>query len=603
MRRRRDRSPSTWDATSTERALNDGIAKKFFDELTASPNDMAIHHTVQITSFGGSGTTALCNFLADSGVDVPRTPGHFPFKHQPVPPPAGEVPPGFRAIYLCGDPRDAVASLFRRGFQGGHYRGMRLAAPPPEVEARLASLQEFVDAGIDDYEIEAHFDRWHAASGYPVLFVKYDALGTSWPTIREFVGLPDDAPGLPITSRNTDWRTLPKPIRRGLDRMYGGLARRIDALPATYLVDTTSQSSTPSRPDETRQPLTITFLAPSAKRPIGGVIALYEFANGLARRGHHVHLVHLPVIEGHIDSLDDLDWFDFEARVHHQLLSEFDPDALPRADFIELTALRFFTDSGFVGAVEAESSKPWGRPFIFVQAYGIYPEAIDDRAFATPAPKLCVARWLTDVARSKGVPDEDLAYIPCGINHAKYRVVTPIDARPRQVSMLYGIHPLKGAPDGLEALAEVQRRSPDVRVVVFCNREPIHEIPAGIDFRVAPPQDVIVNEIYNDSRVFICSSLKEGFGLGAVEAMSCGCSLVTTDNGGSDDYAIPGQTALVTEPRDIKGMVDCIEELLDDDARRIALATAGVEMAQRFDWDNSSRLLEDFLVTYRSRRS
>src|ERR1700748_263720 len=72
---------SSFDAPPDVRALNAAVGKKFFDELTASPAAMTIRHTVQITSFGGSGTTALCNFLAEAGVDVPLTPGQFPFKH------------------------------------------------------------------------------------------------------------------------------------------------------------------------------------------------------------------------------------------------------------------------------------------------------------------------------------------------------------------------------------------------------------------------------------------------------------------------------------------------------------------------------------------
>jgi glycosyltransferase involved in cell wall biosynthesis len=114
-----------------------------------------------------------------------------------------------------------------------------------------------------------------------------------------------------------------------------------------------------------------------------------------------------------------------------------------------------------------------------------------------------------------------------------------------------------------------------------------------------PPQEFIVNEIYNRSRIFLCSSHVEGFGLPSIEAMACGAALVTTSNGGADDYAIHGETALVCEPGDVTAMADHIERLLHDDELRIQLARQGGEyVRQTFDWDASAERLEAFLNEY-----
>src|SRR5690606_30273635 len=83
-----------------------------------------IDHTVQVTSFGGSGTTALCNKFLDAGVDLQKGPAQWPFKHRRVPPTVDEVPDGFRVVYVVGDPRDAVVSIFRRNLQLGHYESL-----------------------------------------------------------------------------------------------------------------------------------------------------------------------------------------------------------------------------------------------------------------------------------------------------------------------------------------------------------------------------------------------------------------------------------------------------------------------------------------------
>ena len=81
--------------------------------------------------------------------------------------------------------------------------------------------------------------------------------------------------------------------------------------------------------------------------------------------------------------------------------------------------------------------------------------------------------------------------------------------------------------------------------------------------------------------------------------MACGAALVTTSNGGIDDYAIDGETALVCEPDDVTAMADSIERLLRDDELRIRLATQGREyVREHFDWDASAEQLEAFLTGY-----
>jgi len=170
--------------------------------------------------------------------------------------------------------------------------------------------------------------------------------------------------------------------------------------------------------------------------------------------------------------------------------------------------------------------------------------------------------------------------------------------RSMQVAMLYNAHPIKGAKFGLAAIEEVHRRVPELRAVVFANADPAIKMPASVRFVKLPPRRMLVQEIYNASRVFVCSSVKEGFGLCALEAMAGGCALVTTDNGGSSDYAVDGETALVCEPRDVVGMADRIEKLLRDDALCARIAERGYESVQRFDWDDSARRLEEFLERY-----
>jgi glycosyltransferase involved in cell wall biosynthesis len=240
-----------------------------------------------------------------------------------------------------------------------------------------------------------------------------------------------------------------------------------------------------------------------------------------------------------------------------------------------------------------------GLPFVFVQGSRTFIPSVEDALFRAPCPKVCIASWLIDVGRQKGVPAHEFVHVPNGLKQEKYRLVSPLESRPLLVATRYRSHKQTRPGVILAVLDEVKRRVPEVEAIVFSADPPAHEIAPWIKVVIDPSQDFIVNEIYNRSRIFLCASRYEGFGFPSIEAMSCGAALVTSSNGGSDDYAIHEETALVCEPDDIAAMADNVERLLRNDELRIRLAKQGREyVRQTFDWDLSAEKLETFLNEY-----
>jgi L-malate glycosyltransferase len=325
----------------------------------------------------------------------------------------------------------------------------------------------------------------------------------------------------------------------------------------------------------------ISFVSPSQAVPMGGVTAIYEFACALARRGHEVHLAHGRFWDRGIDSLDEIAWFDFDPGVRHHL----DPGGgvdLPDGDIIFGT----------------EAPRRMGLPVMLVQGLDMFPKDMERQAFRTPCLKVCVASWLVDAGLRHGVPPEQLVHVPMGIDHETFRVRTPIDARSPVVGLLHNEHPAKGWRAGRAALDLVHAALPHVRAVVFGRIAPKQPLPDWVDLVVAPDPPHLAEAVYDRCQVFLQSSVWEGFGFTAVEAMACGCALVSTDNGGSKDYALPGRTALLSAPMDEHALAANVETLLRDDELRVRLATAGVAHVQRFHWDRAGEALEGHLERY-----
>jgi hypothetical protein len=195
------------------------------------------NHTVQVTSFGGTGTSMLCRFLEKSGADLPQSivPDHIendwaPWKHMRTPPPEQWVPDDFRAIYVVSDPRNAVLSVFRRGYQYAHVQ--RMDGDVHRFHSGM-TLSDYLNLETDPFKLEGHFERWSQCSrDYPILIVKYDHLWDRIGEIVEFVGLPEsikhDFPER--RARSSDWQTLPVCDRTKLDALFGNLAGRIREL-------------------------------------------------------------------------------------------------------------------------------------------------------------------------------------------------------------------------------------------------------------------------------------------------------------------------------------------------------------------------------------
>lgn len=324
------------------------------------------------------------------------------------------------------------------------------------------------------------------------------------------------------------------------------------------------------------------FVYPSTPQFTAGVAVLYEFANGLARRGHEVHLVHGPDAPDLIADPADIEWFSFAPGIGHHIATDVHRSTVPDLDV----------------AFGWELPARMGQPAQMIQGYKMIRNAWERAAFRAPGPKLCVARWLIDIGRAWGVPPEQLRYVPLGLDHATFRVLDETAERPYDVALLCNPHPVKGWADGLEALVRARAARPALTAVAFGIHDRPADLPAWVDYRRRPRREVLVAEVLNASRCYLQASWREGFGYTAVEAMACGAALVTTDNGGSRDYAEPDVTALVVPPRDVAAMADAVVALHDDPARAHALAARGTDLVRRFDWEIGAEVMEGHLEAY-----
>jgi Glycosyl transferases group 1 len=208
-----------------------------------------------------------------------------------------------------------------------------------------------------------------------------------------------------------------------------------------------------------------------------------------------------------------------------------------------------------------------GAQLFFFQGHGT-PDNPRVRQMLERRPRvLAVSSFLIERASSHGCEAE---LIRPGLDRSSFYPGPPCEQRKPIVAMLTHATDSKATEDGLAALACVRAAVPEAELRLFGGVKP--DIPCAFLGRLSPAQ---VGELLRDAAVLVVPSWEEGLGLPGIEALASGAALATTDTKGGRDYALDGETALVTPPRRPDLLADSVIRLLRERELRDRLARHG----------------------------
>jgi glycosyltransferase involved in cell wall biosynthesis len=348
--------------------------------------------------------------------------------------------------------------------------------------------------------------------------------------------------------------------------------------------------------------------------PGGNHRVVYEHANQLRARGHAVSVLHPPESAG--PSRKGAApagwtararaagqglrrrwvpvrpaWFDLSPGVDVRRLRTLDPEELGGYDV--LVAANWNVVVPLYRAASA-----LGIPLVQIahhyEVLSGYPAADVDAALALPVPKVAVSGWTRECLAAAGFGQ--LEYAANGVDPRLYRVVRPPGERGLVVCANYTPKAIKDPGTLFGALERVLAEVPGVRVLLFGGSRAAPRLPFPVRYVARASSAVVAEEVYNRSAVFVGSSRFEGFALPAAEAMACGCAVVSTDCGGIRDFAVHGETALLSPPGDAGALAANVVRALRDRALRLRLVGRGLDTIAAFTWERSAAALERVLL-------
>jgi len=215
-----------------------------------------------------------------------------------------------------------------------------------------------------------------------------------------------------------------------------------------------------------------------------------------------------------------------------------------------------------------------------------------------------------DVEREFDVSREKIVVAQCGVSKIFHPLqpheIEPICEKfkvPEHFILGVGtLSPRKNFDRLIEAYAQISDRHPSVHLVIVGEKgwkwDVILERAKIAKDRVhfiGYVEGEEVAALYNKAKLFVFPSLYEGFGMPPLEAMACGCPVITSDRSSLPE--VVGEAALQVNPYSVDEIAKAMDQILSDPTLAHTLVKKGFAQAEKFRWEDSAKkMLKAFML-------
>lgn len=210
-------------------------------------------------------------------------------------------------------------------------------------------------------------------------------------------------------------------------------------------------------------------------------------------------------------------------------------------------------------------------------------------------PFVTISESSADDLAERGVARDRVTVSHCGVASS----LVPVDPgklRPQRVAYVGRLEPYKRVDVMLRAMKRLETRFPDAEIVVIgrgSDRERIEAVARDLKLEGRTRFTGFIDDeerdaLLSQTRVCVCPSEKEGWGLTVIESNATATPVVASDAPGLRDSVRDAETGFLVPFADEEAFAERIGQLLEDDALSLRMQRESFEWSKSFDWDRSA---------------
>lgn len=337
--------------------------------------------------------------------------------------------------------------------------------------------------------------------------------------------------------------------------------------------------------------LKISFLLPSDGLG-GGTRAIVSFGNELISRGHQVRIFYRNT-RGLRPRLRHI-YIKSRYKNAPNWLKNFGGLSFK---YKNLNPKMFSQDELIVSMCTQTTFDAWSLPkSIGIKVLHCHGVEIENWAkmiesWKLPMPKIAVSFDVADNIK-KEVDQNVIGVVHDGVDTDEY--FPCLQAKERiGIGGTFGWARTKGPNTTICVVQILGQRLPGVPIYLFGSGRKHNNLQNVIYKRL--PTVAEARKLYSSCKVWFLTSIKEGFGLPVLEAMACGCAVVSTDCGGPRDIIRDGINGFLVNVAKPRAMAQKIEFLYRNDRLQKHISLNAMKTAKEFTWSNAGGKLEGYL--------